>query len=65
MSLRVFISFPKQFFTFNSNIVKCEKQIFASVGLFFKGIEGKNLFVTVYSIRVECKEQFCKTNKNS
>ena len=26
--------------------------------------QGKNLFFTFYSIRVECEELFCKTNKN-
>ena len=30
--LRVFISFTKQFFTFHSNRVKCEKQILSWVG---------------------------------
>ena len=29
----------------------------------FDPTEGKNLFFTFYSIRVECEELFCQTNK--
>ena len=36
---RVFISFTKQFFTFHSNRVKCEKQIFALGGIIIIIIE--------------------------
>ena len=31
----------------------------------FEFDRGQNLFFTFYSIRVECEELFCKTNKNS
>ena len=61
--LRVFITFTKQFFTFHSNKVKCEKQHANAGGCGFESYRGKNLFFTFYSIRVECEELFCKTNK--
>ena len=31
----------------------------------FESHRGQNLFFTFYSIRVECEELFCKTDKNS
>ena len=31
----------------------------------FESHRGQNLFFTFYSIRVECEELFCKTNKKS
>ena len=45
INLRVFISFTKQFFTFHSNRVECEKQILPSVGfeLTTSCIRGKRL----------------------
>ena len=49
---RVLLVLQKQFSTFHSNRVKCEKQIIK-----------QNVVFTFYSIRVECEELFVKLIK--